>query len=94
MDKTVEVVKTFSQRTQVNAVFRGVFQLEAWLRVRKERECWRCHGKLEDCESGYVSLAFTDRGNKFLCDSCVDYFAEQGVPLTDRTPSPSPEVKG
>jgi len=59
---------------------RKFFEVENWLETNKRlglkgeefrTRCQRCKRKWEEL-TGNVNLVYTDKGNKALCDQCVD----------------------
>lgn len=55
---------------------------ESWKRIRKEKACTFCRKPFEDdCN---IHLAFTDNGNKIMCDKCLEKAKADGVPINYR----------
>jgi hypothetical protein len=81
---TVDVIHT--EHTEVRQLGYGWLEVKSCLRVRTERECWKCGGKYAASRDGRLSIVFTSRGNKIICTDCADDLIKQGVTWADKRP--------
>ena len=84
---TWEIEQTIVKRTTVQQVSRNFAQFGAFLDTRNRfglkcgEECELCGRKFE--REDMTHLAFTNRGNKVICDDCLKKAEEQGVFVLD-----------
>lgn len=76
--------RTEIKRTTVSHVGLNMFRFnEQFRRIRtKDKGCKLCHKPFEDNQ--YIHIAFTDRGNKLLCDKCAKKAIDGGSTFIDR----------
>ncbi len=56
---------------------------ESWRRIRKnDKACVFCRKPFDDGSN--IHLAFTDKGNKIMCDKCLVLAIASGVPVNYR----------
>lgn len=65
------------KRFHVTGVALDRLSSESFLRIRQERTCFKC-GVAFTFEKP-ISLAFTDKGNKFFCHECGVWAIDQGA---------------
>ena len=61
---------------------------ETWNRINEKnpklgrnRKTCKCCGSKWDSNGSPVALAFTNKGNKPICQDCVDYFITKNIPI-------------
>jgi hypothetical protein len=52
-------------------------------KLKGRKECKSCGTNFKDSGSD-VALAFTNKGNKILCQGCTDYFEGEGIDIIIR----------
>ena len=73
-------------KIRIDRIWRNFSTNETWVRIHEEKpklarnrkRCKCCGTNFKDSGSD-IALAFTNKGNKILCQKCTDHFEEQGV---------------
>ena len=81
-----------TKKINIRRIWRNFSTNESWVDINKRRpglgrtrkSCKCCDSKWENNGSN-ISLAFTDKGNKIICNTCTDYFEEQGIEIFEKT---------
>jgi hypothetical protein len=80
-----------THKTTVTQVGMNLFTFsESFRRIRKkDKGCKFCRKPFVNDQ--YLHLAFTNKGNKLLCDDCANKAIENGVPFIDKKADNSDE---
>jgi len=61
---------------------------EDWIRIYTERpklsrgrKSCKCCGSKWATNGSMIALAFTSKGNKIICETCVKYFEDKGIKI-------------
>lgn len=76
--------RTEVKRTTVNHIGLNMFRFtERFQQIRpKNKGCCLCRKSFETDQ--YIHIAFTDRGNKLLCDNCSNKAIDGGATFIDK----------
>jgi hypothetical protein len=75
-------------KIRITQIYRNFSTSADWKRIHEEnpslarnrKTCKCCGSKWADNNSD-VALAFTNKGNKIICQTCTDYYEDQGVKI-------------
>lgn len=81
-----------THKTTVNQIGLNLFTFsESFRRIRKkDKGCKFCRKPFVNDQ--YIHLAFTDKGNKLLCDDCANKAIGSGVSFVDRKVVPKEKL--
>lgn len=54
------------------------------MRLYKNRKSCKCCGSKWEDSGSNIHLAFTDKGNKIICDDCLELFEANGVKINEQ----------
>ena len=70
----------------IEKIYRNFSTNESWNRIHEERpklarnrKTCKCCGSKWKTNGSDIALAFTNKGNKIICQDCTDYFESKGV---------------
>lgn len=70
----------------IKEIWRNFSTNESWCKINEKhprlgrtRSICKCCGSKWDKNNSDIALAFTNKGNKIICQDCTDFFEERGI---------------
>ena len=80
-----------TKQITIENIWRNFQTNEAWVSAitngpisPKGRQVCKCCGSKWENNKSDIALAFTDKGNQILCQTCTDSFEEKGIKVINK----------